>query len=386
MQTNASPSETDKKRDALLKQFRAHLHLAITAKQTGQDKQLEAMPGPRMQDYCMELAELPDNTLAIELAAPVTAILNQINNLSQTCENTLRRKDEPTAAMHAPAKRVLAELDFALALILRHFRFIKRRAELTECEDLLVDVLCGMALGRVDAAHLVRRWQEKFPDSFCNDDGSVADDSFPDLFAWDVYQRVEALDKLADDFPNHVRTAARRMHAWPMLIHRHTNNRRRFQKLAKLLELGVDYPLDASEGARFRTDTPLVRYLDPHIHRLHILRSETGDRQFGSVKEEQDWLCPDWWKWPDEPPGEDVLAPLRAARQLPPLTKATAAQWAEKAIVPLILATDARDWQNCTEPVLQKIARQKGVKSKATFKSRLLAAVTATLRRLARPA
>jgi hypothetical protein len=35
---------------------------------------------------------------------------------------------------------------------------------------------------------------------------------------------------------------------------------------------------------------------------------------------------------------------------------------------------------------LQKIAKQKGVKSRATFKSRLLAAVTATLRRLARPA
>ena len=93
-----------------------------------------------------------------------------------------------------------------------------------------------------------------------------------------------------------------------------------------------------------------------------------------------------WWDWPEEPPGEEVLSPLRAARQLPPLTKATAAQWTEKVIVPLILATDARDWTNCTEPVLQKIARQKDVKGRATFKSRLLAAVAATLRRLARPA
>jgi hypothetical protein len=54
--------------------------------------------------------------------------------------------------------------------------------------------------------------------------------------------------------------------------------------------------------------------------------------------------------------------------------------------VPLILVTDGRDYENCSEPVLQKIAKQKGVKSQATFKSRLLAAVTATLRRLARPA
>ena len=43
-------------------------------------------------------------------------------------------------------------------------------------------------------------------------------------------------------------------------------------------------------------------------------------------------------------------------------------------------------WANCTEPVLQKIAGQKGVKSRATFKSRLLSAVSATLKRLARPA
>ena len=71
---------------------------------------------------------------------------------------------------------------------------------------------------------------------------------------------------------------------------------------------------------------------------------------------------------------------------MPPLTKATANEWAKKALVPLILATDARDWKNCEEPVLQRIAKQKGVKSRATFKSRLLAAVSATLRRLARPA
>ena len=52
----------------------------------------------------------------------------------------------------------------------------------------------------------------------------------------------------------------------------------------------------------------------------------------------------------------------------------------------MILITDARDYAHCTEPVLQKIAQQKGVKSRATFKSRLLAAVAATLHRLARPA
>jgi hypothetical protein len=382
----SEPSEADKEREILLKQFRAYLHLAITAKQTGQEKQLEAMPGPNLMTYCMELAKLPDNTLSWELSRPVVAMLEQLADVAHCGEAVLQRTDEKAVARHVSSKRMLEQLDFALALILRQIGFIIRRAEQTECSDLLREVLCGMALGRADAAHLVRRGQEKFPDDIYNEDGSVADGSFPDSFAWDVYQRVEALDKLAEEFPDHIRPAARRMHAWPMLMHRHTNNRRRFQKLAKLLELGVDYPTDAGEGARFRPDTPLVRYLDPLIYRLNFTCQETRDKKFESVQDEQHFLYMTWWTREENRPSEDVLAVIHAARLLPPLTKATAAKWAEKAIVPLILVTDARDYENCTEPVLQKIARQKGVKSKATFKSRLLAAVTATLRRLARPA
>ena len=199
-------------------------------------------------------------------------------------------------------------------------------------------------------------------------------------------------DRLADEFPDIVRYAARRMHAWPMLVHRHTNNRRRFNQLADRLELGVEHPTDASESARFRPDTPLVRYLEPVIYRLHLFYygSEfdhgSADLEFESMEAENESIGRSWRQWPEDLPGEDILRVLRAARRLPPLTKATAAQWAEKAIVPLILVTDASDWANCTEPVLQKITKQKGVKSRATFKSRLLSAVTATLRRLARPA
>jgi hypothetical protein len=50
------PSETDKEREILLKQFRAWLHLAITAKQTGQDQQLEAMAGPA--ERCVRMQEI----------------------------------------------------------------------------------------------------------------------------------------------------------------------------------------------------------------------------------------------------------------------------------------------------------------------------------------
>jgi len=89
----SKPAETDQERDALLKQFRAYLHLAITAHQTGQAKQLKTVPGPNLMAYCRALAELPDNTLARELAAPVTAILQEISKIAPPCEGTLRGQD-----------------------------------------------------------------------------------------------------------------------------------------------------------------------------------------------------------------------------------------------------------------------------------------------------
>src|ERR1039458_6267663 len=384
----SEPSEADKKRDALLKEFRAYLHLAITAHQTDQAKNLEAMPGPQMRDYCHMLAKLPGNTLARELAAAVGAVLEQLDTAAMDFYRPIFQKKVEDSAKQAELEVILEQLDLAVAFILRRLLTLaKFRAGVTKSTDLLCDAT-GMAIGNgVDAARLIRYGEKNFPEISRLDDGSIDGGGFPGRFAWDVYQRVEALDKLADEFPDQIRMEACQMHAWPMLMHRHTNNRRRFQKLAKLLELGAEYPTDASEGARFRPDTPMVRYLEPIIRRLHTVRYyHDPDRKFETIAEENKFIGRFWWQWPEASPGEDILKVLRADCLLPPLTKATAAQWAEKAIVPLILVTDARDWVNCTEPVLQAIRKQKGVKSRATFKSRLLAAVSATLRRLARPA
>jgi hypothetical protein len=76
---SSGSSSKNKDHDDLLKQFRTYLHLVITAQQTDRTKELKALPGPQIQDYCRELAQLPDNTLARELSAPVTAIIEQIN-------------------------------------------------------------------------------------------------------------------------------------------------------------------------------------------------------------------------------------------------------------------------------------------------------------------
>jgi hypothetical protein len=383
MNPTPSDSSDDKlNQEALIRQFRAHLHLAITARQTGQSKQFKELPGPHTETYCRALANLPDNTLAGELAAPIMAILNEISRASAPFQATLLRNDEESRAHHESAKNVLAQVDLALGFAMRVFYSEARhRGEFTEVSDFLCEMLYDHTHSGGRIAKMARRYLKVNPEEAEDEEGGFVSD-----YAWDVYQRVAELDRLADEFPHQVSRAARSMHAWPMLVHRHTNNRRRFQVLADRLRVGADHPIDASEGARFRPDTPLVQYLEALIYRIHEVRWEVGDRQFDSLKAEQDWLCGTWWSLADGRPSEVEMAALRAAWQLPVLTKATAAQWAEKAVVPLIMATDAHDYQKCTKPALQAIARQKGVKSKATFKSRLLSAVTATLRRLARPA
>ena len=349
-------------------------------------KQLDALPGVGMTAYCRALAELPGNTLAKELVSPVWAILRQISDLAGSCEAGLRRKDDKAVALHDQMRCILGQLDFTLGLTLRQLESqVRFRAAVTQDADLLCERIHAITSSGPEAERLVRRYEPMFPVKR-EPDGSLDDGGFVESFAWDVYQRVAALDRLADEFPEHIRLAARRMHAWPMLAHRHTNNRRRFGELAKKLELGAEYPMDAREGARWRPATPLVRYLEPLIHRLHTVCYELEGYEAESPEKEKDMVDRFWWQWPEERPGEEMVRILCVARRLPPLTKATAGQWTEKAIVPVILATDASDWKNCKEPVLQRIAKQKGVKSRATFKSRLLAAVTATLRRLARPA
>jgi hypothetical protein len=380
------PPISDKDRKILLKQFRAYLHLAITAGQIAHEKQLKALPGPNMVSYCMELAKLPGNTLAGELAKPVWAVLKQIEEAAMYFHRPLFQKKITDPAKQAEYERILEQLDFALALILRQLPHLARfRARYTKCSDLMCDVIGGMTHGS-DAPQLIRRWQKEFDENARDEDGSVAAESFPDAFAWETYLCVEALDKLADEFPEHVKTAARHMHGWPMLVHRHTNNRRRFEQLAKRLELGREYPLDATEGARFRPDTPMVRYLDPLICKINYVRNVMQNANYQSAEEEKESLRSWWFEGMDERPGDDLVEALRVVPQLPPLNKSTVPQWVEKAVIPIIMLTDARDWKSCEQPALQKIAKQASVKSRATFKSRLLAAVTSTLRRLARPA
>lgn len=263
--------------------------------------------------------------------------------------------------------------------------FRRVRAETTRCGDLLVDVLCQRMGNCFDALRLMRRYHALSGDE-TDKDGKVVPETFPDMFAWDVYQRVSALAELAEQFPKHIRHSARDMHGWPMIVSHHLDGRHEFQRLAELLELGADYPLDVRPRKRRGTETPMLHYLEPLVWCLHVLRKVLIETE--KTRGHEDFvrrLSPFWWDYPDKPPTSEVVAILRLVPALPALTQRTAREWSRKVIVPIILTEDAGTQETCEILALRNIWRHRSVKSRATFRSRLHSAVTDTLQRFGRP-
>jgi len=69
-------------RDFLVRQFRAHLHLAITAQMIGGEQALEARQGAAAVRFCRALVYLPEAALVRELAYPVKALLEEVKDVA----------------------------------------------------------------------------------------------------------------------------------------------------------------------------------------------------------------------------------------------------------------------------------------------------------------
>jgi hypothetical protein len=208
---------------------------------------------------------------------------------------------------------------------------------------------------------------------------------FPEAFAWDVYERVSALSELASQFPKQIQCSAREMHGWPMIVSHHLDFRHEFERLAELLEVGAEYPLDVGPRQRRGSETRLLRYLDPLVYRLHVLRKVLIETE--QTRGHEDFkgrLSPIWWDYLDKPPTPEVVAILKEVPALPPLTQKEACKWSSEVIVPIIMAEDAGTAETCKIQALRSIWNHKSVKSRATFQSHLHSAVTDTLQRFAR--
>jgi hypothetical protein len=139
--------------------FRGWLQTAITDGQYDQNGRPPRQPRSKTPNYCRSLANVPDNALARELAAPVLAVLDQIEYAAAIFQRAVTdRTASGGPAFESPVapitpeqeayKKVLWQLDLALALTLRRLATIAgSRAQQSACPDLL----CEVALQLSDA-------------------------------------------------------------------------------------------------------------------------------------------------------------------------------------------------------------------------------------------
>jgi len=292
----------------------------------------------------------------------------------------------PEGSAERELAQVRDQVDWDLNDCCRRFAAYRRgRAEKTLFPDLLCDTVGERMGDGPDALHLLRRYHALFGEGTSKDD-EVLPETFPDAFTWDTYQRVCALTELAEKYPKHLRHCAKHMPGWPMIVSHHLDCTQEFRRIAELLEIGAEYPLAAGHRRRRGTETPMLRYLEPLVWRLHVLRKVLIETEKTRGHEEfAGRLSPDWWDFPDKPPTPQIVEILKAVPQLPALTRKTARQWSSKVIVPIILSEDAGTPETCKVAAFRNIWRHKSVKSQATFRSRLHSAVTDTLQRFGRP-
>ena len=378
------PTPLTPEQQNLITNFRTYLHVVMTAGQTGQTAELTTPPGPTLAGYGLDMAKLPQNRLAWELGKAVNSLTEAVFGAAFACSGSIDPVRAVDSVKQAEADPVLEQLDFALALFLRHLLPMARvRAKVSRSSDLILEVLHTLEGDGLDAGSLIRSYQERFPGEF-SVPGDSCDHNSISYYAWTVYQHVKVLERMAEESPDLMLCSTRQMNSWPMLHYLHRNERERFDRVAARLELGKDYPLDASKNAKHRPETPMVIYLDDLVCQLHWIWEVTSAESYESVANEKARLAHLWREYPDPMPAENILELLMLLRRLQPLTKATSEQWSKTVVVPLILETDAQDWKACEKPALAQIARQRDVKSRATFKSRLLSSVSKTLKSLAR--
>jgi hypothetical protein len=192
-------------------------------------------------------------------------------------------------------------------------------------------------------------------------------------FAWETVQRVRLLGELTRKYPDRARNVARQILEWPVLSE--------FGELGDGggfldLQLGRDYPLDRQTRSRLHHGSPMGRYLTDWILRVHEFRLAVSFRPqtaSGHAGLDEETIRSCWPTRKENGPRSEIVALLKVALELPPLTKATSDEWCKRLLIPLIMLSDAgEDEAACREPALQVIWRQKGVKSAGTFRSRLL--------------
>lgn len=140
-----------------------------------------------------------------------------------------------------------------------------------------------------------------------------------------------------------VRPIAEKLPYWPTLVYRHGIPRRRFTDIADMLRLGAKCPLNVTKSAKYAVQTPINRLvwgLLRHFNEVHdiIARGEHDKKTVEETMRSYIW--------------RNETKIYKRSYKLKSLTKANAALWADKAILPLL---QARYADFSAVPILKRI-------------------------------
>jgi len=160
-----------------------------------------------------------------------------------------------------------------------------------------------------------------------------------------VESNAEIMQRVAHDIPY-----------WPMLRFLNTaaNSKKQFQRIAQELKLGSDCPINVSEKSNYNLEVPtnsfvwkcLRHFQQVHWHIRHDFRSSGYGHVDGPAKTFEEAVEGIILTKLESPPArrpgiggmikrEDIPI-YKASYELKPLTKSTAKDWADKAIMPYV--------------------------------------------------
>src|ERR1017187_7452627 len=175
---------------------------------------------------------------------------------------------------------------------------------------------------------------------------------------------------------------ARQIPYWPMLRFLNTaaNSKKQFQRIAAQLELGKECPINVSESANYSLETPINSFVwrslrhfqQVHWHIRHGLNGPGYGHEDRPAETFEEALEPIVFFRHQSQRGSRPFAtggmikrediPIyKASYALPPLTKTTAKNWADKAIVPYV-CSKYPDFSKV--PEFSDILKRDGVKTR----------------------
>lgn len=332
-------------------------------------------------------AERPETLLKMcdEVAKHIQELAERLADLATAFDHFGPGESHAEGSAGRFAADLRDHADLRLSHATRHLQAVmKVRAETSYSEDLMMESIMMEKGDGSSCLKLIEKYYERTGDP-TEGQGTVIPSTLPDAFFWETVRRVEAIPSLALRYPEHLRFAARHFQGLPMMVSHHIDVTPEFERLAELLRLGAEHPLDVAPRRKRGGMTPAMSYLEPLIWRMNSLREvmvdDTGEptKPFSSKMISNVWAL----SYTDKTPERQVEVLLKLA-SLPRLTKSSALEWSREVVVPYILVSEGENPATSEEAFIRNVWNHRAVKSIPTFRSRLERAVTDFLKRYSR--